>query len=531
MLSDIKIIGPVNDYVKESILSDEAINFIMYLHRRFNLKRKHLLQERVNQQRVWDQGKQPEFLEDTHSIISSDWQVTDTPQDLLDRRVEITGPVDRKMMINALNSGAKVFMADLEDSCAPSWQNIIKGHDNLNLAVRRSIDFTSKEGKNYKLNKDTATLIVRPRGWHLEESQIIIDGKAVSASLFDVGLYLFHNAKESLKAQTGPYLYLPKLESSAEASLWADVLDGASSYLSLPPSTIKVTVLIETITAAYQMEEILYALKDYIVGMNAGRWDYIFSVIKRFGKHSNNILPNRDQITMAVPFMRAYTERLVKICHKRGAHAIGGMSAFIPNRKDPDLSRHAIEKVKQDKEREVNDGFDGTWVAHPDLVPVAMEIFDNVLKGNSHQKHIKRQEVDVTAKDLLNTNLDGSYISKEGVRSNISIALQYINCWLEGSGAVAINNLMEDAATAEISRAQLWQWIKHNCKLDDGSTVSEKLYRSIRGEEKLKLTDLHGARNYETAANLLDQLVLSDEFSEFLTLPAYLKLDHQTLTI
>lgn len=521
-----EIMGQIHDATRQSLLPDKAIEFLAHLQRLFNGRRKKLLHQRTLEQRKWDAGALPQLSEDTRAIREQDWQVASVPEDLLDRRVEITGPVDPKMMINALNSGARVYMADLEDSCAPNWQNILSGHEALNQAVRRTLAFTSKEGKQYQLKSKTATLVVRPRGWHLEEPRLRVDGEAMAASLFDAGLFLFHNASESIRRGSGPYLYLPKLESRHEAALWREVLAAASSYLGIPKDAIKVTVLIETITAAYEMEEILYELRDYIVGMNAGRWDYIFSVIKRFGKHKAHILPDREQVTMTVPFMRAYTQRLVTVCHKRKAHAIGGMSAFIPNRRDPELSRKAIAKVRQDKELEANAGFDGTWVAHPDLVSIAQEVFDKVLGTKAHQKDRPLDTDEIDPKKLIDTEIADTFISRSGVAANISVAIQYINKWLQGIGAVAINNLMEDAATAEISRAQLWQWIRHNCELKDGGQVNADLYRSLRSTELAKLRSRYGEQRFASASQILDELVLAEECGEFLTIPAYHQLEH-----
>ncbi len=507
---------------QKQILTPEVINFVIALQREFNATRKALLAKRREKQNAINEGMLPDFLPASKHIREASWQVASCPADLLDRRVEITGPVDRKMMINALNSGAKVFMADLEDANAPSWENIIQGQQNLKDAVRRTISYEDPaKGKSYELNEEIATLLVRPRGWHLEEKHFTVDGTAVSASLFDFGLYMFHNAQELLKRGSGPYFYLPKLESHLEARLWNEVFNYSQDKLNIPRGSIRATVLIETIHAAFKMEEILYELREHAAGLNAGRWDYIFSVIKTFHRREDFILPDRDQVTMTVPFMHAYTELLVKTCHKRGAHAIGGMAAFIPNRRDPEVTEHALAKVAEDKHREANQGSDGTWVAHPDLVPVAKKEFDAVLADKPHQKEVLRSEVDIKPQQLLNTEIPGSTITEAGVRKNISVALQYLDSWLCGNGAAAINNLMEDAATAEISRAQLWQWLHHSSKLADGERLNRGRYERIRDEELKSLTGLRLAE----AAEILDSLVTNPVFETFLTLRAYDYLD------
>jgi malate synthase len=501
----------------ETILSQDALAFLVALQREFNSVRKGLLQRR---QEVWERlkaGERLDFLPHTKFIREGSWRVASTPKDLADRRTEITGPAEQKMMINALNSGAKVFMADLEDSMSPTWQNVIEGQQNLMDAVRRTLSFTSREGKDYKLSKQLATLVVRPRGWHLVERHLHVDGESMSGSLMDFGLYFFHNIHELLKRGSGPYFYLPKMESHLEARLWNDVFEFAQDYLGIPRGTIRATMLIETIPAAFEIEEMLYELKDHASGCNAGRWDYIFSCIKKFA-HEGVIFPDRSQVTMTVPFMRAYTELLVRTCHKRGAHAIGGMSAFIPSRRDAEVNERAIAAVTGDKERESKDGFDGTWVAHPDLVPVALKVFDNVLGSKPNQKDKLREDVNVRGSQLIDFNITNSTVTEAGVRNNISVGLQYTAHWLAGSGAVAIFNLMEDAATAEISRAQLWQWVKMSAKLDDGRAMSESLYKTLKGEEMSKLS---GLKNLEKASELLDSLVLQSDFKEFLTLPAY----------
>ena len=520
MTLEIKVAGDCDRSLEKLLLTPEAMAFIEHLHKKFNSERKNLLQERQARQLEFSQGKTPDFDPETSNIRGGSWKIAKSPADLNDRRVEITGPADRKLMINALNSGAKVFMADLEDSLSPSWKNILEAHENLKKAVRRNIDFIDQNGKAYKLNENVATLLVRPRGWHLEDHHVIVDGNPVSASLLDFGLYLFHNGKELLKRNSGPYFYLPKLEHYLEARLWNNVFVEAQNYLEIPLGTIRATVLIETILAAFQMEEIIYELKDHISGLNAGRWDYIFSYIKRFGKNPNFVLPDRERITMTVPFMRAYTELLVKSCHLHGAHAIGGMSAFIPNRQQPSVTEKAFTAVKEDKEREARDGFDGTWVAHPDLVPIAMQAFDKVLGENTNQKNNLRSDVNIEAKDLLSSGFAKGGVTEQGVRANMRVAIQYISMWLKGLGAVALNNLMEDAATAEISRAQLWQWMNHEVNLDDGRIFSLELYKNLKQDELNQLPN-HDDRFVKEASKILDELVLDKNFTEFLTIPAY----------
>jgi malate synthase len=509
----------------ERVLTPDALDFVVQLHNEFNERRQKLLADRQTRWEELKTGKRPDFLRETEEIRNSDWRVASAPPDLDDRRVEITGPVDRKMVINALNSGAKVFMADFEDALSPTWANVIEGQANLYDAVRRSIDFTSNEGKSYRLNEQTATLVVRPRGWHLHEKNVVINDDAISASLFDFGLYFFHNARELLNRGSGPYFYLPKMESHLEARLWNDVFVFAQEALDIPRGSIRATVLIETILAAFEMEEILFELREHAAGLNAGRWDYIFSIIKKFGNDPAFILPDRAQITMAVPFMRAYAELLVKTCHKRGAHAIGGMAAFIPNRRDAEVTERALAKVREDKQRESGQGFDGTWVAHPDLVPIALEEFDRVLQGRPNQKDKQRDDVDANAEALLEMKIENGYITYDGVVSNISVALRYIEAWLEGTGAVAIFNLMEDAATAEISRAQIWQWRTHEVRLEDGRVFDADFYRHIRNQQIEKIEREPGVgMRVRDAAILLDALVLKDVFTEFLTIPGYRQL-------
>lgn len=513
------------------ILTPEALQFIEKLEREFGPRRRELLEDRVKRQAAIDAGEFPVFLSSTKYIREDNWKVASIPDDMQNRRVEITGPTDRKMMINALNSGASVFMADFEDANSPTWDNLIQGQLNLCDAIEGTISFRNPDGKEYKLNEQVAVLHVRPRGWHLPEKHALVDGQPMSGSLFDFGLYFFHNARRLLGKGSGPYFYLPKLENHLEARLWNDVFNFAEDELKLLRGTIKATVLIETILAAFEMDEILYELRDHITGLNAGRWDYIFSIIKKFHHFPEFILPDRAQVTMTVPFMRAYTELLVQTCHKRGAHAIGGMAAFIPSRKDPEVNATALAKVREDKIRESGDGFDGTWIAHPDLVPVAKEVFDAVLKEKPHQKERLREEVCVTAQDLLNVKIEGVQISEAGLRLNINVSLQYLDSWLRGSGAVGLYNLMEDTATAEISRAQLWQWLHHpSVALDDGRRVTSELYRKFLLEELNRVKGLYNEQDYgssmvETAEAIFDRLVTQPHFIEFLTTIAYDYLD------
>ena len=502
------------------VLNDDALAFLALLHRRFEATRRQLLGRRAERQKAFDAGTLPDFLPETAAIRGGDWQVAPAPPDLQNRHVEITGPVERKMMINAHNSGAQVFMADFEDSLSPSWRNLMDGQRNCIDAVRGTISFDSPEGKSYRLNDRVATLLVRPRGWHLTEKHLSVDGEPISASLCDFGLYFFHNARALLERGTGPYFYLAKNESHLEVRLWNEVFLAAQQALSIPRGTIRATVLIETLPAAFEMEEILYELREHASGLNAGRWDYIFSFIKKFRNRRGFALPERAQVTMTVPFMRAYTELLVKSCHGHGAHAMGGMAPFIPSRKNPEINQAALAKVRDDKRREVNDGFDGTWVAHPDLVPTATEVFDGALGARPHQKEKTRADVQVAAAQLCDPRIPGATVTEAGVRLNIDVALQYLGAWLQENGAVAIHNLMEDAATAEISRAQLWQWIQAGTTLDDGRPVTAELYQRIRVEELARLGGAASGRTGDAAA-LLDRLVLSDAFEEFLTIPAY----------
>jgi malate synthase len=503
------------------VLTPEAVGFIADLHHRFDARRRELLQARAERQGRFDAGERPDFLPETEDIRNGGWTVPEAPKSLADRRVEITGPVERKMMINALNSGAKVFMADFEDANSPTWDNVVTGQVNLQDAVRGTIELVT-EAKTYRLNDETATLVVRPRGWHLVEKHFIVDGEPVSASLFDFGLYLFHNGRESLLRGFGPYYYLPKLESHLEAGLWEEVFTAAEDALRLDRGSIRATVLIETITAAFEMDEILYELREHICGLNAGRWDYIFSVAKRFHTDPEFVLPDRSLVTMTSPFMRAYTELLVKTCHHRCAHAIGGMAAFIPNRKKPDVTEAALAKVTDDKRREAGDGFDGTWVAHPDLVETAMTEFDAVLGDRPNQLERDRAEVHVGPSRLLEVSVPPDGITRAGLDTNISVGLRYVYSWLSGTGAAAIDDLMEDAATAEISRAQVWQWVHHGVSLSDGTTVTAEFVRGLLDDTEKELT----AEGYNSdviaqSRSVFEQVALADDFPTFLTLPAY----------
>ena len=494
------------------------------LGHRFRTPVDRLLEARADVQQRLDEGGIPDFPEETREIRESDWQVAEIPVDLRDRRVEITGPVDRKMIINALNSGARVFMADFEDSSTPSWDNMMHGQQNLHDAVRGSIDFTADNGKRYALGDDPAVLIARPRGWHLDEKHVEVEGRPIPAGLFDAATYVFHNAETLLARGSGPYLYLPKLENRFEAALWDEALSLIEQRLNLDPGTIKVTVLIETIMAVFEMDEILHALRSRIVGLNCGRWDYIFSYIKRFRNHPDKVLPDREQVTMTVPFLKAYSQLLIKTCHRRGAFAMGGMAAQIPIKNDEAANNAAIDKVRADKKREASEGHDGTWVAHPGLIPLAMEIFDEYLHG-SNQLDKLRRDVAVGAAQLIEP-ASGS-ITETGVRGNIEVAIRYLAAWLGGQGCVPINNLMEDAATAEIARAQLWQWIRHDAgRLEDGRNVDLALIRGWIREALEKIREEGGGvQPVEEAARLLEQVTADDDFVEFITLPAYSKLD------
>jgi malate synthase len=509
----------------DQVLTPAAREFLELLATHFGPRRKALLHHRQETQRCLRDGTLPDFLEQTREIRERSWTVAPAPPDLNDRRVEITGPVERKMMINALNSGAKVFMADFEDALSPPWTNVIAGQVNCAQAVRRKLEYTSPEGKRYRLADQLATLVVRPRGWHLDEKHVLVNGEPMSGSLFDFGLYFFHNARELLARNSGPYFYLPKLESHLEARLWNEVFDLSQDALGIPRGTVRATVLIETILAAYEMDEILYELRDHAAGLNAGRWDYLFSMIKNFRDRPEFLLPDRSQLTMAVPFMRAYTELLVKTCHRRGAHAIGGMAAFIPSRRDPQVNETALAKVREDKTREAGAGFDGAWVAHPDLVPVVNEVFSAVLGERPNQKELQRDDVEIKRDQLIDVRVPGGRITAAGVRGNVSVALQYLAAWLGGSGAVAINNLMEDAATAEIARSQLWQWIRHEAKTETGEQITKEMCRAILQDERARLAkEIPGKEKLQAAAELLDGLFSAEVFPEFLTLAAYQKL-------
>ncbi len=510
---------------QERVLTPDAQEFVRTLVRRFGGEREALLARRAERQREFLAGELPDFLDETAAVRAADWTVAPAPPDLDDRRVEITGPTDAKMMINALNSGASVFMADFEDALSPPWTNVVGGQINCLEAIRGTLQFRSPEGKEYRLNPETATLVVRPRGWHLEEAHFLVDGRPAPASLFDFGLYLFHNARELLARGSGPYFYLPKLESHLEARLWNGVFESAQEALGIPQGTIRATVLIETIVAAFEMDEILYELRPHASGLNAGRWDYIFSIIKKLGHRSEFILPDRSQVTMAVPFMEAYTELLVQTCHRRRAHAIGGMAAFIPSRRDPEVNRLALDRVREDKGREASRGFDGAWVAHPDLVPIVRDVFDKALGDKPHQKDRRREEGWVERERLLDVRIPNGRITNAGVRANVSVALQYLEAWLRGHGAVAINNMMEDTATAEIARSQLWQWIHHRVTTERRAAITLDRVRKILAEELVRLrAELPGGSRLDDAAQLLDRLVAAKEFPEFLTLEAYQRL-------
>lgn len=506
------------------ILTDEALHFLTLLHEKFNSERLDLLNSRLEQQKVFDKGHFPEFPKETEAIRKGEWTAGTIPHDLQDRRVEITGPVDRKMIINALNSGTKTFMADLEDSTAPSWKNTMEGQQNLIDANDKTISLLdSKRGKSYNLNQETAVLMVRTRGLHLNERHIIINDEESSGSLTDFGLYVFHNVKIMLENGTAPYFYLPKLEHYLEARWWNKVFEFAENYLEVPTGTFKATVLIETITASFQLDEIIFELKDHIVGLNCGRWDYIFSYIKKFRNHPNFVVPNRDQVTMTTPFMDAYSKLVIQRCHKRGILAIGGMAAQIPIKNDEKANTAALEKVRQDKEREVKNGHDGTWVAHPALVEVAMVEFNKHMPM-PNQLHITRDDINIAEKDLV--ELPKGTVTEAGIRKNINVGVLYTEAWLRGHGAVALYNLMEDAATAEISRTQVWQWLKNEVKLEDGRKFNMELYKNLFNDEVKKIKAEFGEEHmknskFELAFSLFDELVVSEKFEEFLTLLAY----------
>ncbi|WP_339228701.1 malate synthase A [Oceanobacillus sp. FSL K6-2867] len=509
------------------ILTPQAMEFLEKLHHHFEERRKNLLEIRQQIQKKLNGGRHLQFLSETKHVREGSWTIDQLPRDLRDRRVEITGPVDRKMIINALNSGAKTFMADFEDATSPTWENVMNGQINLKDAIRRTIDFEADNGKKYVLQNKPAVLIVRPRGWHLDEKHLTVEGKPMSASLADFGIYFFHNAKELLSRDSGPYFYLPKIENHLEARLWNDIFIFSQNELGISQGTIKATVLIETITAAYEMDEILYEIREHAAGLNCGRWDYIFSYIKKFHKHPDRILPDRSTVTMEVPFMRSYSLLAIQTCHKRKAMAIGGMAAQIPVKNDDAANKVAFDKVRADKEREANDGHDGTWVAHPGMVQLVKDIFDKAMP-QSNQIDKKREDVHVTAEDLV--RLPAGEITEEGLRTNINVGIQYTAAWLSGRGAVPINNLMEDAATAEISRAQVWQWIRYpKGVLADGRKVTMELVATIMQEELMEIEDQIGTAayqkgNFRQAARIFDELIKQDTFSEFLTIPAYKEL-------
>jgi malate synthase len=529
MASDgVEITGPKGDRFDE-VLTPEAAGLIAALQRELGGRRTELLAARAARQQELSAGGTLDFLAATQQIRDDpDWRVAAPAPGLVDRRVEITGPTDRKMTINALNSGAKVWLADFEDANTPLWENMVSGQLNLIGALDRTLDFTSEEGKSYQLGPDAdlATIVVRPRGWHLDEKHLLVDGQRVSGSLFDFALYFFHCARRQLEKGSGPYFYLPKIESHLEARLWNDAFNLAQDSLGIPRGTIRATVLIETIPAAFEMQEILYELRDHSAGLNAGRWDYLFSVIKKFRSRGQEfVLPERNSVTMTAPFMRAYTELLVKTCHQRGAHAMGGMAAFIPSRRDPEVNAVALAKVREDKTRESADGFDGSWVAHPDLVPLCREVFDAALGDRPNQLTRQRDDVSVSASDLLAVSKTPGTITEAGLRNNISVGLQYLTSWLGGNGAVAIFNLMEDAATAEISRSQVWQWMHNGVRLDDGQLVTRDLAERIIAEESATIREAAGPAfdepRFEQAAALFSAVALADDYADFLTLPAY----------
>jgi malate synthase len=506
----------------EAILTPEALRFLTELHHRFDATRLELLEKRAARQKAIDAGQFPDFLPETESIRKADWKVAPIPTDLMDRRVEITGPVDRKMVINALNSGANVFMADFEDSNSPTWENVISGQANLRDAVRGDIRYKSPEGKDYALGKNQAVLLVRPRGWHLIERHLLVDGTPISGSLMDFGLFFFHNAKALIAKGTGPYFYLPKMQSHLEARLWNDVFLFAQEHVGVPRGTIRATVLIETILASFEMDEILYELREHSSGLNCGRWDYIFSFIKVFRNHKSFLLPDRSQVTMDRAFLKAYVELLIQTCHRREIHAMGGMAAQIPIKNDPAANESALDKVRQDKLREVKAGHDGTWVAHPGLVPIAKQIFDEHMK-TPNQINVKREDVHITAADLL--KVPEGEITQKGLRLNVDVGIQYLQSWLGGNGCVPIYNLMEDAATAEISRTQVWQWLHHGAQLTDGRKVTSQLVRetiaSVLESLRAQLGPRYDATKFPQAAQLFEQMMLSEELTDFLTLQAY----------
>jgi malate synthase len=516
----------------EEVLTPEALGFVAELDRRFHGRRDELMQRRRERRDEIARTGRLDFLPDTAAIRDGDWTVAAAPPDLRDRRVEITGPTERKMTINALNSGAKVWLADLEDANTPHWANVVGGQANLVDAVRRTISFTSPQGKTYELKGDQPLPVIlpRPRGWHFDEPHVRVDGRPAVAALVDFGLYFFHNAQELLERGSGPYFYLPKMESHLEARLWDEVFSHAEAALGIEHGTVRATVLIETISAAFEMDEILYELRDHASGLNAGRWDYLFSMIKNFRDAGPSfVLPDRAAVTMTAPFMRAYTELLVRTCHRRGAFAMGGMAAFIPSRRDPEVNERALAQVRADKEREAGDGFDGSWVAHPDLVPVCQDVFDRVLGDKPNQLDRQRDDVHVTAEQLLDIAATGGSVTEEGLRTNVEVALRYLESWLRGNGAAAIHNLMEDAATAEISRSQIWQWIRNGVRLDTGEKVTRELVQQVLDEEYDGIRAAVGPQafaegRYAEAREIFAEVTLAEDYSDFLTLPAYARL-------
>jgi malate synthase len=514
------------------ILTPAAREFVADLQRRFGARRTELLARRAARRDEIARTGRLDFLPETREVREAQWQVPPAPADLTDRRVEITGPTERKMTINALNSGAKVWLADHEDANTPHWSNVVGGQANLYDAVRRTISYDAPDGRHYGLNDGPLpTIVVRPRGWHLDERHVEVDGAPAAGALVDFGLYFFHNAHELIARGSGPYFYLPKMESHLEARLWNDVFGHAEQALDIPQGTIRATVLIETIPAAFEMEEILYELRPHASGLNAGRWDYLFSIIKNFrDQGAPFVLPDRGAVTMNAPFMRAYTELLVSTCHRRGAFALGGMAAFIPSRRDPEVNAVALAKVREDKEREARDGFDGSWVAHPDLVPICQEVFDRVLGDRSNQLDVLRDDVAVRPDQLLDIAATPGSVTGVGLRGNISVALQYIEAWLRGNGAVGINNLMEDAATAEISRSQVWQWIHNGVRLEGGDLVTAELVHRLEDEELAAIRSRIGeatfaASRFDDARKLFERVALADDFADFLTVPAYELID------
>ncbi|NJC73082.1 malate synthase A [Planosporangium thailandense] len=522
-MPDIRVTGEPVDR-QEEVLTPAALEFVADLHARFGARRKELLARRRERRAEIARTGRLDFLPETAEVRRAEWRVAPAPADLTDRRVEITGPTDRKMAINALNSGARVWLADLEDANTPHWRNVSGGQVNLADAVRRTLSYRSPEGKRYELGDHPyPTIVMRPRGWHLDERHLLVDGEPVAGAFVDFGLYFHHNAAELLARGSGPYFYLPKTESHLEARLWNDVFVHAQQALGIPVGTVRATVLIETITAAFEMDEILYELRDHASGLNAGRWDYLFSIIKNFRDAGPAfVLPDRGAVTMTAPMMRAYTELLVSTGHRRGAFAMGGMAAFIPSRRDPEVNERALTKVREDKEREARDGFDGSWVAHPDLVPVCREVFDRVLGDRPNQVDRLRDDVRVAASDLLNVRATPGRATEQGLRDNVSVALRYLDAWLRGSGAVGINNLMEDAATAEISRSQIWQWLHNGVVLDTGAPVTADLVRRILDETGGDRVD---GGSFTEARDLFERVALADDFADFLTVPAYELID------